>query len=476
MESLSFGAPKEGGIPSGAVLSCLKRMEELKIPVHSFLLYRKGKVVTEAYYYPYEAHTLHRMYSVTKSFVSLAIGLLADQGRISLDDPVVRYFEEYLPQTVHPWLASMTIRDMLKMETCYAATTYKKDLTKNWVESFFITEPDHRPGTIFTYDTSSAHTLCALVEKLTGMELLEFLKKEFLDGIGFGSNSYIIKDPFGTSMGGSGLMAEPMDLLKVGILLLHEGMDQGKQVCPGWYLEEAVKCQTQTSGSRTCEDERQGYGYQFWRFRHEGYGCYGMGGQFILCYPKEDMVCVTTADTMGIAGGHQQILDAVYDCIFPRLDQEEDGKEEELEQYLKGLSIPAVINKEVPGPVRKRFEGIYKSVKADSFFTDMGIAFSENGHSGTLHYTCSQGHGALEFGMGFWNRTEVPFYGQPCGACAGWADEENLMITVQITGEETSSVYIQMKAMDGCLTACMKSTGENAFHEFSGFFEGRITC
>ena len=475
MEELVFGSPDEAGVPSGAILSCLKRLETQNIPLHSFLMYRKGKVIVNACYYPYEEHTLHRMYSVTKSFVSLAVGILADRGIISLDDPVIRYFEEYLPGQVHPWLASMTIRDMLKMETCYAGTTYKKDLTKNWVESFFITEPDHRPGTIFTYDTSSAHTLGALVEKLTGMELLKFLKKELLDEMGFSAQSYIRKDPFGVSMGGSGLMAEPMDLLKVGVLLLHRGVYQGVRLYPEWYLDEALSCQAETAGSRECEDERQGYGYQFWQFRHGCFGCYGMGGQFILCCPKEDLVCVTTADTLGITGGHQQILDAVYDCIFPYLDQEDDGNEKALQSYLKGVSILPVRNELVPASVEKAFEGVFESVKPGSFFSDMGLSFSGDKSRGELLYHCCQGQGRLEFGMGFWVLSEFPFYGQPCAACAGWTDEKNLVIKVQITGEDSSSVCIQMTVSDGCLTALMKSTGENAFLEFSGFFEGKIT-
>ncbi|WP_215695855.1 serine hydrolase domain-containing protein [Clostridium sp. MCC353] len=474
MEELVFGSPKESGVPSGAVLSCLKRLAEQNVPLHSLLLYRKGKVITEAYSFPYEKHSLHRMYSITKSFTSLAVGLLADKGLIGLDDPVIKYFEEYLPQTVHPWLASMTIRDMLEMKTCHEGTTYKKDLTKNWVESFFITEPDHRPGTIFSYDTSSAHTLCALVEKLTGMELLEFLKGECLNEIGFSAESYVKKDPFGVSIGGSGLMATPMDLLKTGILLLRQGEYGGRQIYPKWYLEEAVKCQTQTAGSRNCEDERQGYGYQFWQFRHGCFGCYGMGGQFVLCCPQQELVCVTTADTLAVTGGHQQVLDAVFDCIFPYLDMEEDGKEGELEEYLARLSMPPVENKKIPASAWEKAEGLYESVKEGGYFKNMGFSFSEDKSRGRLRYSCEQGEGVLEFGMGVWVCSEFPFYGQSYAASGGWTEDGDLMIKIQITGEDSSSVSIQAAFFEGGLTAFMKSTGENVFLEFSGFFEGKV--
>lgn len=471
MKELVYGRPEEVGVPSGAVLSCLKRLEDRGIPMHSFLLYRKGKVITEVYYAPYEKHMLHRMYSVTKSFASLAVGLLAEQGKLKLDDKIIRYFGEYLPEQVHPWLASMSIRDMLRMETCYAGTTYKKDLTKNWVESFFTTEPDHRPGQIFTYDTSSAHTLCALVEKLAGMPMLDYLKRECLNEIGFSKESYVIQDPFGVSMGGSGMMAKPEDLLKVGILLLDQGVYDGRQIYPAEYIKEAVSLQAETSCSRHNEDERQGYGYQFWRFRHGAYGCYGMGGQMVICFPKEQMVCVTTADAMGIDGGHQQILDAVFECILPRLDQEEGGCDE-FERFCGGLSLTGALSGCRKDP-DETFAVTAAAVKKGSFFRDIGIRMS--GGQGEFYYTCPNGEGRLAFRTDGWTTARFPFYDQLCAVSAGWTDERNLFLKIQIMGEDCCSIRIQFVFGEDSLTAYMQSTGELAFFEFSGFFEGKIT-
>ena len=161
----------------------VKEVEKRKIPLHSVLIAQHGNLLFEKYYAPYCRNKLQRMFSVTKSFTSLAIGLLEQEGKISLQDPICGYFPEYLPGRVHPWLAEMTIENMLKMQTCYNMTTYNKtSTTENWVRSFFQTEPTHRPGTLFMYDTSSSHTLCALVEKLTGEKMLDYLKeKNMLD-------------------------------------------------------------------------------------------------------------------------------------------------------------------------------------------------------------------------------------------------------------------------------------------------------
>ena len=135
-------------------------------PLHSVLVWHRGKLLEEEYFSPYDPSLLHRMFSITKSFTALAVGGLIAEGKLALTDKIIRFFPEYVPDDPHPFLAEMTIEDMLSMRTCYKSTTYKNDLTSNWVQSFFTTLPDHRPGQIFKYDTSSAHTLAALVKKI----------------------------------------------------------------------------------------------------------------------------------------------------------------------------------------------------------------------------------------------------------------------------------------------------------------------
>lgn len=118
------------------MLDFVKELEKRRIPLHSVLIAQHGKLIFEKYYAPYCRNKLQRMFSVTKSFTSLAIGLLEQEGKISLQDPICDYFPEYLPGRVHPWLAEMTIENMLKMQTCYNMTTYNKtSTTENWVRA-----------------------------------------------------------------------------------------------------------------------------------------------------------------------------------------------------------------------------------------------------------------------------------------------------------------------------------------------------
>ena len=242
--------PEDVGISSTGLISFARKLEYNNIPMHSIIVMRHGKICMESYYAPYTRDTLHRMFSVTKSFVSLAIGLLADEGRISLDDHIADYFPEKQPETgVHPYMQMLTIRQMLTMRTCHDKNAYKIGDSPDWVGSFFTVTPDHVPGTNFSYDTASTHTLGALVEKLTGMELLDYLRTKFLDELGFSKEAFILKSPDGkVSMGGSGMCATPLDILKVMYVVSQNGKLDGKQLLPSGYLKEATVKQSDPYG------------------------------------------------------------------------------------------------------------------------------------------------------------------------------------------------------------------------------------
>lgn len=72
--------------------------------MHSFSLMRHDTLIAEGYYAPYQKDTPHRMFSISKSFTSIAIGLLEAEGKLSLDDPIVSYFPDKIPANVHPWI------------------------------------------------------------------------------------------------------------------------------------------------------------------------------------------------------------------------------------------------------------------------------------------------------------------------------------------------------------------------------------
>lgn len=477
MLTIERAFPEQTGIPSDRIVHLLKRLEKKKIPMHSFLLMHRNKLICECYYSPVNANTLHRMFSITKSFTSIAIGLLADEGRLSLDDRIVDYFPEKVPRDVHPYIAEMTIRNMLMMRTCHEKTTYKLDMENDWVESFFTTPPTHPAGTVFHYDTSSAHTLCALAEKLSGMDMLAYIKKK-LAPVGLSEESYLLKDPFGVSVGGSGLVATSLDMLKFGMFLYREGNIDGEQLLSASYIKEATSCLTATAVTAPLPSEACGYGMQIWRTQRNGYVCYGMGGQLIIVLPDYELICVTTADTQGIGGGNQQIYDALYEEILPYVGTVSDSGAEEREQYKKFIAsrtlyVPdgqkyCALSEKIAG---KRFSITY----GDSF-SSMQIDFHQTDDreeaSGCITFEYQGRSYNIAFGIGCQETGMLPLYSFYYAASGVWLSDDTLYVRINIIDSCVGSIHLQFSFQGSMMTLFMRKQEESLLNEFTGHLVG----
>lgn len=480
-EDINRALPEERGIQRKSIDEFVRRLYQAGIPMHSILLFKDDRLVFEAYQPPYTRNSLHRMFSVTKSFVSLAVGLLAQEGKLSLEDPIVKYFPDKLPEKVHPYIQAITIRNMLTMRTAHHKTTYKLAGCTDWVKSFFETEPSHYPGTFFAYDTSSTHVLAALVERLTGQSLLDYMRGKFLDDIGFSKEAYCITDPMGISMGGSGLMAAPLDILKVMRLIMDGGVYRGKQYLPKEYLNEALTPWSDNYAISSSLEEMQGYGYQFWKTTHNGFVCYGMGGQLGLCLPEYRTILVTTADTQGRQGGVQLIYDAFWDTIYRDLEDPEKkdlsfaaGKEglrdrgvmapEKLEQICLPSSqtglCAAVEGKKII--VDRNEQG----------FTSFTLHFEEK--RGTVTYENASGCHCLEFGIGENIETVFPYYGHRALVSGAWRNGSTFLIYGQIIDEYVGKVFMNFSFQDGHVGIMLKKIEETYYKEFNLFTSGTI--
>lgn len=469
MLRIDYGIPEETGISSASICNFINRLSQNGIPMHSLLLFHRDKLITEGYYAPYTANTLHRMFSISKSFTAIAIGLLVDEERLSLSDKIVTFFPDKVPADVHPWISSMTIRDMLMMRTCHASTTYKLDMRSDWVESFFTVPPTHPSGKLFHYDTSSAHTLCALVERLTGMPMLHYLKEK-LAPLGLSEASYMITDPFGVSMGGSGLVTTPMDLLKFGYFISHKGNVDGQQLLSASYIEEATSDLTDTCLTAPLRSEACGYGYQFWRNERNGYVCYGMGGQLIIFLPDYDLICVTTADTQGIGGGNQYIYDALYEEILPFIQEnplpQDEKSHSELLKLLKNLQI-VPLNGETASPMTASISGITWNVQENVMgFSQIRLDFSAT--TGTLSFQLKGVTYSFDFGMGHLETGTFPVYDMRCATSGVWLRPDTLYVKAHIIDEYVGSVHFEFVFGNDDMTIFMKKQEESLFAEFNG--------
>lgn len=506
--------------------------------MHSFLFCKDNCLVAEGYYAPVKKNYLHRMFSVTKSFVSIAIGFLQEEGRLSLDDSIVKFFPEYVPNTseAHPWLLATTIRDMLSMRSCHASTAYDKFSSKtDWVKSFFTVAPTHKPGTVFHYDTSSSHTLCALVEKLTGMKMLDYLRNKVLNEIGFSKEASCLTDGFGVSMGGSGLMATSRDLMLFALLILNNGKLNGKQYISADYIKESTSFQTATCVTGPVPSESQGYGLQFWIGEHNSIVCYGMGGQLAILLPEYNTAIVTTADTQGYQGGNQVIYNAIFCHILPELEKRQSpwtpSDEEKLafEQFMSKLAMQPLNHNKAASeawnnkfenvndintsfltnfrPIMSSFEGTYvikkasdaaealdKNIINETIWDEISFEMSEpltSSCTGKVSLKCHVfpskvdspvtfefGFGALKEGtlnmtthMG--NRADEPVpVSMHYAASAEWLNENMLYIRIHLLDTSVGSINIQAVFGESDVTVFLRKQEETLFGEFSGHLYG----
>ena len=456
-------SPESMGVSEKSLSEFFIALDSLNVDMHSVIMLRHDKLLCEEYYEPFTKSDLHRMFSVTKSFVSLAVSCLVTDGKISLDDYITSYFPEY--PTPYEYIKQTTIRDMLMMRSPHDKTTYKADLNGNWVESFFKTQPTHRSGTVFAYDTSATHVLGALVEKISGMTLLDYLRIKCLDEIGFSPDAYCLKDPQGVSIGGSGLMARPMDIAKTAYLVMNGGKYNGKQLLDAEYLRKATSMLSPTIIRGSFTDEKQGYGMQFWRTRNNGFMMYGLGGQIALCLPDKKFILVTTADTQGCQGGLQDILDIFWNTLYNNLDNNTE-KDSRIDSILSHRRIQPFSGE------TKRFSAEFTFDENVMGITDLAVMTDENG--GRISYTNQTGSHTLNFKTDGFYDAPFPYYNCKSITSGAWKDDA-LFIKSRLIGEMVGSVTMELYFSEKGVTVLSRKTEGMHFNEFNGVAEGTLT-
>ena len=317
--------PESQGVPSEAILKfidgCEKTFDAGDLgAMHGFVIVRHGKVIAEGSWKPFDTlNETHMLYSHSKSFTSSAIGLLADRGKIDLDERIVDIFSNEVPAKVSENLAQLRVRDLLTMNVG------KKDhLLRDggdWVKEFLSKDFFRKPGTGFKYDSDATYMLAAIVEKKSGMKMMDYLQKNMFDQIGI-AKAWTTCSPQGIPCGGWGMNMTTRELARFGQLYLNRGDWDGKRVLSSDWVSLATTRQTwsgwQNVGVKALgegTDWEQGYGFQFWRCRHGAYRADGAGGQYTVVIPEKDMVVSAHAGL----GDFPKELDLIWDNLLPVL-------------------------------------------------------------------------------------------------------------------------------------------------------------
>lgn len=313
-----------------AVQKYLAAAKDKEQDLHSLMIVQHGKVLSANWMSEGREDEPHILNSISKTFTSTAVGFAIAEGKLNLDDKVISFFPDKLPAEVSDNLKEMTVRHLLTMN-CGHDTDPTRDVRgktdTDWVKEFLAWPVEHKPGTFFCYNSVGTYMLSAIVQKVTGEKIVDYLWPRLFRPLGI-VNVRWEESPQGINTGGWGLYLKTEDLAKMGLLLLQDGKWQGKQILPEGWVKEASAAQVPSlpAGVRPewleklkmtpkNSDWLQGYGYQMWRCRHNAFRADGANGQYILVLPEKDAVIVVTAHLQDM----QAELNLIWKYLLPAL-------------------------------------------------------------------------------------------------------------------------------------------------------------
>lgn len=333
------------GVPSSAIVAFIDAAEKID-QMNSFILVRHGHVIAEGWWAPYAAEDPHVLYSLSKSFTSTAVGVAIAEGKFTLDDPVLKFFPDQAPANPDENLKAMRVRDLLNMNTGHlAADVPAIDFATKGsvVHDFLARAVSVKPGTHFVYNTPATYMAGAIVQKTTGQKVNDYLRSRLYEPLGIDFPRWG-ETAEGMNQAGFGLNIHTEDIAKFGQLYLQKGRwgegADAKQLLPAAWVELATSKQC-SNGSNPDSDWEQGYGYQFWRARHNIFRGDGAFGQYCIVMPEQDAVLAITSGVADMQG----VMNAAWDNLLPGLKSNkplpaDDVGHKKLTDRLAALEVP----------------------------------------------------------------------------------------------------------------------------------------
>ena len=491
---LRYNTPEKKGISSQKIEEFIRKLEARHLSTHDVIIMRGEDIIFENYWAPFNKDFNHRMYSVTKSVLSLAIGFAIDEGYLSLDDKI----RDLLPKEAELCrdcenMYELTVKNLLMMSTAKSPENWFAARHPDRVKFYFENKKTYsRPGgTTFEYDSPGSFLLAAILERLVGASLTDYLRPRLFDKIGVSKAAKCLKCPGGHSWGDSALICSARDLLLIGKFCINMGAWNGEQLISREYMEAATSKQIDNNTVDIEAFDTHGYGYLFWRTYDNSFFFNGMGCQLCICVPDKDIVFVYNGDNQGNAIAKHIIIDEFYDLIVRTAKDEalSENKDAEvsLSSYAKGLKLYA--KKSCSG---REFE---EKINGKIFSLDenpMGISklsFSFTQDVCSLNYRNAQGDKKLlfridenEFGIfpeeGYSKDVgsqyaEGNFY--KCAASGAWTEPQKLHVKIQIIDEYFGILNMIFSFKDeNTVGICMCKTAEDFLNTYQGFATGKV--
>jgi CubicO group peptidase (beta-lactamase class C family) len=483
-EGFRVSTPEDQGMDSVKLLGILQYYEEKQkknkdYSIDSLTIYRNGYQIADFYFKPlYPRDTHHIINSCTKSVVSMLIGIAIDKEYISsLNEPFVNFFPGKETAINDERMKAITVKDLLSMKTGIRSRdaarygwvgNFAMQHTDDWV-SFILGLPiDTRAGERFDYSNMSSFLLSAIIEEATGMDTLDFARENLFEPLGIDDVRWEWS-PKGYAVGFARMWLKPEDMGKLGLLYLQHGIWDGKQIIPeSWVLDSItphaypknyvkildesgeVDKELTTTNWRAANIVRSfadGYGYQWWLDKDGSYSAVGVGGQYIMVVPQENLVVVATSSSSGLGVFFpRKILDKF---ILPAIksDQAISANQEAYENLMTKAGPPELINtrgqlSQLPETASKISGVTYKLEKNNFNYSNFLLEFDSKLNYATFSYTAKE-NDKVQFTVGLDERYQ--FSNTDLGnfaARGNWLTQDKFELEFQQIGYSSSTKFI----------------------------------
>ncbi len=426
---LPRATPESQGVSSPALLAFIEALDGNVETMNSIVVVRHGQVIAEGWWTPFAADTPHQLFSLTKSFTSTAVGLAQAEGKLSIDDPVLKSFPDVTPAAGNDFQKGMRIRDLLAMSTGHRTEPSFQGST-TWTKTFFEHPVLHKPGTIFLYNTPASYLLSAIVQKATGQKQADYLQSRLFTPLGIGTPRWETS-PEGVTIGGTGLWLRTEDIARFGQLYLQKGQWNGKPLVPAEWVAAATTRQT-SNGSSPTSDWDQGYGYQFWRSRNKSFRGDGAHGQFCLVLPDQDTVIAMTSGTRNMQG----VMTVVWEKLLPALGAaklpENLAAKQALTDRLAKLMVKPISGTMRPASGAVIFDKPYKIPTNDQGLESLTMVRGDGGDN-TIKLKVKGAEHTIGLKQGEWQTSRMAwgnFPEQPAASSGAWTTVDTFVAKV----------------------------------------------
>lgn len=292
--------------------------------VRALIIQQKGEILAAEGFGGRDLSHPFNIKSASKSIIGLLTGIAIEKGFIpSIEEPIKTYFSEYFDEHPDSLKESITIRNLLSMQAGLGSTSSRNYgawvLSNNWVkyalDQDFTEEIDGK----MVYSTGTSHLLSVIITKASGMSTKAFAEKYLFNPMNVKIGGWD-KDPQGYFMGGNNVSLKPRDMVKIGQLILDDGIYNGNQLISPEWIRDSFKTYTYSNYNP------YGYGYHWWNQEIGGYQTFfawGNGGQYIFIIPEIESVVVLTSSTSNTSPRRtyrDPIFTMLADDIFPFLE------------------------------------------------------------------------------------------------------------------------------------------------------------